>query len=368
MIVPGGPSHWSFGGGMLWLTGHWEWHALASYVLVPLEGEPTMIYSMGGTHAEAVRRQVEVAVKDVRHSRSGRYADIMVERIRELKLERSRIGLMEIDPRHGDYLPVNQYNVLRDNLPDAELVFTTGFLHELLSIHSAEELDCVRKAGVLCQNAMAAMVERARPGVKEYELRAAAGAAILEGGGDIDFLIIGSTPMANPAMVFGNPRPSGRVLAKGDIVNMELAAGYRGYTAQIGSPICLGEPTEMVRKFWDEIALPGYQRIIAEMRPGKPMQDMLDASKFFRANGVQSRPTQCHGIDLVTDKPHISAEHVSAEAFETVLKPGMVIMAEPNPITADGLFGIFLGHTFIITPDGHECVDKFPLEIAVAKC
>ena len=368
IIVPGGPSHWSFGGGMLWLTGHWEWHALASYVLVPLEGEPTMIYSMGGTHAEAVRRQVEVAVKDVRHSRSGRYADVMVERIRELELEHGRIGLMEIDPRHGDYLPVNQFDVLRHNLPDAELVFTKGLLHELLSIHSAEELDCVRKAGVLCQKAMTAMVERARPGVKEYELRAAAGAAILEGGGDIDFLIIGSTPMADPAMVFGNPRPSGRVLAKGDIVNMELAAGYRGYTAQIGSPICLGEPTAMVRKFWDEIALPGYRRIIAEMRPGKPMEDMLLASKFFRANGVQSRPTQCHGIDLVTDKPHISAEHVSAEAFETVLKPGMVIMAEPNPITADGLFGIFLGHTFIITPDGHECVDKFPLEIAVAKC
>jgi Xaa-Pro aminopeptidase len=368
VIVPGGPSHWSFGGGMLWLTGHWEWHALASYVLVPLEGEPTMIYSMGGTHAEAVRRQVEVAVRDVRHSRSGRYSDVMVERIRELKLERGRIGLMEIDPRHGDYLPVNQYNVLRHNLPDAELVFTKGFLHELLSIHSAEELDCVRRAGVLCQNAMAAMVERARPGVKEYELRAAAGAAILEGGGDIDFLIIGSTPMANPAMVFGNPRPSGRVLASGDIINMELAAGYRGYTAQIGSPICLGEPTDMVRKFWDDITLPGYRRIIAQMQPGKPMEEMRIASMFFRESGVQSRPTQCHGIDLVTDKPHISAEHVSAEAFETVLKPGMVIMAEPNPITADGMFGIFLGHTFIITPDGHECVDKFPLEIAVAKC
>ena len=32
-----------------------------------------------------------------------------------------------------------------------------------------------------------------------------------------------------------------------------------------------------------------------------------------------------------------------------VLKPGMIIMAEPNPITADGMFGIFLGHTFIVT-------------------
>src|SRR5207302_6019126 len=114
--------------------------------------------------------------------------------------------------------------------------------------------------GELCERAMDAMVARAEPGATELDLRAAAGAAILEGGGDIDFLIIGSTPMANPALIFGNPRPSGRVLTKGDIINMELAAGYRGYSAQIGSPICLGEPTEMVRKFWDEITLPGYQK------------------------------------------------------------------------------------------------------------
>jgi len=214
---------------------------------------------------------------------------------------------------------------------------------------------------------MNAMVVRARPGVKEYELRAAAGAAILEGGGDIDFLIIGSTSMANPTMIFGNPRPSARVLQRGDIINMELAAGYRGYTAQIGSPICIGEPIEMVKRFWNEIALPGYRRIVAEIAPGKPVEAMRLASRFFRDNGYQSRPTQCHGIDLVTDSPHIVAERVAAERFEERLKPGMVIMAEPNPITPDGLFGIFLGHTFIVTDTGHEVVDKFPLEIAIAR-
>jgi Xaa-Pro dipeptidase len=367
IIAPGGPSHWSFGGAMLWLTGHWEWHALAAYVLVPLEGEPTLIYSMGGTHAEAVRRQVDVVVKDVRHSRNGRYADVMVERLRELKLDRGRIGLMEIDPRHNDYMPVNQYNVLRHNLPDAELVFTKGFLHELLSIHSEEELACVRKAGKLCEDAMNAMVARAKPGVKEYELRAAAGAAILEGGGDIDFLIIGSTPMDNPALIFGNPRPSARELKQGDIINMELAAGYRGYTAQIGSPICVGEPNDMVRNFWEQVTLPGYHKIVAEIVPGRPVENMRLASQFFRENGYQSRPTQVHGIDLVTDQPHVVAEHVAAEPFEQVLKPGMIIMAEPNPITPDGMFGIFLGHTFIVTDTGHEVVDDFPLEIAVAR-
>ena len=47
VIVPGGPSHWSFGGGMLWLTGHWEWHALASYVLFPI------LFSVGLRHTTA---------------------------------------------------------------------------------------------------------------------------------------------------------------------------------------------------------------------------------------------------------------------------------------------------------------------------
>jgi Xaa-Pro dipeptidase len=366
VIVPGGPSHWSFGGGMTWLTGHWEWHAISSYVVVPLDAEPTLIFSMGGTHAEAVRRQVEPALADVRQSRGGRYAEVMVERIRELGLAKPRIGLVEIDPRHKDYMPVNQYNDLRDGLPGAEIVFTKSFIHELVVIKSAAELDCVRRAGVLCQHAMEAMVAAAKPGATESDLRGAAGSAILQGGGDVDFLIIGSTPMANPAMFFGNPRPSERKLRKGDIVIMELAAGYRGYTAQIGSPICVGEPTEMVRKFWHEITLPGYQRIVAEIRPGNPIDNVRIAAQFFRQKGVQSRPTQIHGIDIVTATPHVFAERTEAREDDKIFKPGMVTMAEPNPITADGLFGIFLGHTFIVTPDGHEVVDKFPLELVVA--
>ena len=366
VIVPGGPSHWSFGGGMLWLTGHWEWHSLAAYVVVPLSGDPTLVYAMGGTHIEAVRRETGAALADVRYSRGGRFGEVMVERIRELKLERGRIGLMEVDARHGDYMPVNQWNALKEGLPEAELVFTKGFLHELLSIHSAEELDCIRKAGKLCEQAMRAMAARAAPGVAEYELRAAAGSAILEGGGDIDFLIIGSTATGDPAMVFGNPRPSQRILARGDIIVMELAAGYRGYSAQIGSPICVGEPPAHVRKFWSEIALPGFERIVAEIGPNKPVEDMRRAAQFFREKGVQSRPIHVHGIDLITDGPHIFTDHVDAEPFEEVMKPGMVIMAEPNPIKPDGTLGMFVGHTFIVNDTGYECVDDLPWDLIVS--
>ncbi len=365
VICPGGPSHWSFGGGMLWLSGHWEWHCLAVYVVLPREGAPTLVYGMGGTHIEAVRRDVAVAISDVRSGRNGMFADVMAERIREVGAERGRIGLLELDPRHKDYMPANQYLRLKECLPEAEIVFTEGIMHELVVVKSAEELDCVRHAGRLCSDAMRALAARARPGATEQDLRAAAGAAILEGGGDIDFLIIGATPMDDPALVFGNPRPSLRPLAAGDMILMELAAGYRGYSAQIGQPICIGPPPEPVRRFWEEIAKPGYERVIAAIGPGRPVSDMVAAARFFRDNGCQSRPIVTHGIDFVSDGPHVFVEGARTHDYDAVLRPGMVLMPEPNPISADGRLGMFVGHTFIVTDAGRECVDDWPLELTV---
>ena len=80
---------------------------------------------------------------------------------------------------------------------------------------------------------------------------------------------------------------------------------------------------------------------------------------------MQSRPIHAHGIDFVSDGPHVFTDRVVAEPFEEVMRPGMVVMAEPNPIAADGMLGMFVGHTFIVTGDGRECVDEFPLELVV---
>jgi hypothetical protein len=41
-------------------------------------------------------------------------------------------------------------------------------------------------------------------------------------------------------------------------------------------------------KFWDEVTLPGYHRLA----PGKPLEAMRLASKFFRDKAYQSRPTR----------------------------------------------------------------------------
>lgn len=365
LIVPGGPSAWSFGGGMQWLSGHREWHALAAYLVVPLEGDPTLIYAMSGTHLEAVRRETAGIVDDCRASDRGQFGKVAAERIRELGLENGRIGIVEIDLRFGDYIPVNQFNALKQALPQADIVFTRGLLHELIVIHSAEELDAIRKAGELCTRAMEAIRDRAKPGVTEYQLAAAASHAILDGGGDVVFMIIGSTPMSAPSMVFGNPRPSSRKLEQGDIILMELAAAFNGFSAQIGQPICVGEPPEEVRRFWDDIAKPGFELMLDAIGPGKHLEDLRKAGEFFRANGYQSRPIHVHGMDFHTDSPFVFADGISADESDMIMKPGMVLMPEPNPIRPDGLLGMFVGRTVIVTQTGREIVSDWPLELTI---
>jgi len=366
LVVGGAPAHWSYGAGVTWLTGHREWHCIAVYLVVPLEGDPTFVYSMGGTHAEATRRAVYP--DDVRSSRHGDFGAVVAERIEELGLEDGDIGLTAVDPRTPDYMTVNQYQTLRRELPGAAFERVGDFFHEFLYRKHEEEKAYVAKAGELCARAVEAMTEAAEPGVTEYELEAAANFAVRDNGGEVDFTIIGSCPMDDPGLIFGNPRPSHRELQEGDIVINELAYGFNGYTAQIGVPITVGEPTDRVRTMFDDVVTPTYERMAEKLQPGNTLRDVWEAGQYPREQGYQSRPGHIHGIDLVSTAPGVGVAGTSGAEYETVLKPGMTLMVEPNPVTMDGRLGLFFGHTVLITEDGHRRVtDRLPLELQVAE-
>ena len=219
----------------------------------------------------------------------------------------------------------------------------------------------MRKAGVLCQHAMEAMVARAKPGVKEYELRAAAGAAILDGGGDIDFLIIGSTPMDEPGDDLRQPAAV-------------RAACCRRATSSTWSwpPAIAATPRRSARRSrsarrptWcassgTRSRCPATSGSSPRSRPASRSRPCAQPSKFFRDKGVQSRPTQMHGIDIVTDKPHVVAEHVSRPKSSTGAQARHGHHGGAQSDHAGRLFGIFLGHTFIVTDTGHEMRRRLP--------
>jgi len=118
---------------------------------------------------------------------------------------------------------------------------------------------------------------------------------------------------------------------------------------------------------FDDVVLPGFTLLAAELRPGNSFQAVAEKAKFFRHNGYQSRPLVLHGVDLVTHPPEVGTDGVHGDPEDMVMRPGMTVMLEPDAITPDGLLGLFFGHTFIITATGHERLgSQVPLDLLVA--
>jgi Xaa-Pro aminopeptidase len=217
------------------------------------------------------------------------------------------------------------------------------------------------RAGELVIQALDAVAAAARPGNREYQLEAAATHAILNGGGRVHLMMIGSTSMHNPQMVFPNPRPSHRVLQRGDIILAEMVALYKGYSAKIGHPITIGRPTSEMDTFFKEVVLGGFEALRQQLLPGKTLEDVRRAGAHFRQHDAQARPVMVHGLDLITAPPFIYVDQIKAQPFEQELAPGMTLAVEITPISADGTYGMFMGRTYALTEQGQRDLTPYPM-------
>lgn len=362
LIVPGGQGTWSQGGGLTWLSGLVDRRSLAQYLVFPGEGEPLLVYAMGGAHTELAR--MWVSVPNVRAAQRGRFAEVMAEWIKSLGLEKGRIGILEVTSNPGvEWPPDGQIQTLYAELPQAHLELISGLFHELVHIKSEEELEAIGRAADLAVAALRAMVERAGPGITEHQLTAAAARVILAAEGRPDFIRIGSTPSTAPAVTVANPLPSDRQLQVGDMVLIEISALLQGVTAQVGTVICVGQPDSVVQQFWDQVMLPGYRQLETQLRSGVRLADIQQAGAYFRQKGAQSAPLLVHGLDIEASSPFVFVNEIQAEAFEEALQPGMVVVLRPNPITADGHWGMCLSRTYAIAADGPRLLTDYPLEL-----
>lgn len=361
LLLCGSPNIYSHGGGVTWATGMIDDRGLAQYVILPRAGDPTLVYPHPGCHIEAIRKQV--SIRDVRDGHHGQFGKVLAGRFNELGLQKGRIGIVAADRTGPEYMGVTTYLDLKQQLPDAEFVWMPLALHELSHRKSHEELRAVEKAGQLAIAALRAVAARAKRGVREYQLAAAATNAVMEGGGRVHLLMLGSTSQHDPKLIFPNPNPSSRVLQDGDIILAELAMSYMGYSAKIGHPISIGKPTQRYDEFFKKVVLPGYKAVRAELGPGNTLQQMQQVSKdAFRKNGAQSRPIIMHGIDLITSVPFVCTDEVKGKPYDMVMRPGMTYAIEITPVNSDGTFGLFFSRTFVITEGGVRELTEYPVD------
>jgi Xaa-Pro aminopeptidase len=248
--------------------------------------------------------------------------------------------------------------LLRD---DQSLVLDDGtaLLDKLLMQKLPAEIDAVRRAAQLADDAYEAFRAAVRPGRRQYEIVAEIEKYLRGRGCPDNFMIMGS----GGKDVLGMTPASERRIASRDLVTTELTPAVAGYFVQICRTLVVGRASEAQRRAF-AVFREALEAGIAAVRPGATAADVARAeNEVFRTHGLGeytgSKWTRVrgHGLGLFCDsKPHL------LEDVETPLAPGMTLIVHPNTYHPDAGY-IVLGDAAVVTQTGVEVLTRTSREL-----
>ena len=241
----------------------------------------------------------------------------------------------------------------------------SDIVRRLRLIKSETELEYVRRAARLADEALLAMIDTARPGALDTGISAAGLNSMLTGGGDVP----PGGPLVNsgPRALYGRGIAGEHVIEARDQVTIEFAASYHRYTACIMRTAVVGTASPAHR---DMFAL--VKDAIAAMTeaagPGRPIGLIDDAHRrVFDEGGHKVHRFAACGYALgATYRPTwMDVPPMLYSGNPLVAEPGMVFFLHAIIADNDASLAMSLGHTLVITKDGREVLSKLSQELPV---
>lgn len=344
--------------------------AAAGVALFPQEGDP--VVWTGLSHTTDYRTATQTWVKDVRPMGP---IQAVIHTAKEQGFERSRIGVVGFSNPMArnvpELVPYRAFATFKEALPGAELVNGSWILEELRMIKSPEEIEFLERSARLAELMFQAMVDSARPGVKECEVYANMLRALVANGGEEAMILMDS---GSPPLLHGRwPPPTQRPLEKGDIIIVEYHSNYAGYMAAVEHSVSLGEPSQEFREI-HQVSQEVFARGTAKMWPGTPFGEVIEA---FRAPVQEAGMAyvECgihgHGLSSCEFPSCVYSkewgEHGLAQVPAVELAEGMVFGTNidiHNPRWSKAT-GLMLGDTILVTREGPRKLTSIPLEFTV---
>ena len=312
-------------------------------------GRDPMLFVQYYNHVPHARR---VARADVRWG-GARSVDTVADELGGLPHVR-RVGLVGPVP-HGD----SQRLLAR--LADRELVDITADFVRLRLVKSDEELEAMRHAAAITDQALRALVRAAVPGTSELELQAEAVTAAIRAGGQPHFLYLSSTPMAVPERIVPQQDLTDRRLQPGDVIILELSEAYGGYSGQVLRTITVeAELTPAYRRLHD-VAWQAFREVERTIAPGVSAAAVVKAAGLIDAQGLTICDDLVHGygggyLPPILRTPRTSHGPVPDFVFER----NMTVVIQPNIVTPDQRTGVQVGELVQVTDNGVVSLHQIP--------
>ena len=261
-----------------------------------------------------------------------------------------------------NYITVERAAQLRQDIAPVRLEETPDFGKLLLKMRRHKddyELECLRKAQQITDEAFQVLLGKIRPGVSELDLMMCLGEEMARRGCEKRSFNMIFTSGERTSLPHGDPTV--RQVGYGDFVMMDVGAMVGGYAADMTRTVAVGAVTEEQRRIY-EIVLEAQKRAIDAVRPGKPCKEVdAVAREYIASQGYGG----CFGHGLGHS---LGLEIHEDPRFNQVcgdpLEEGVVITVEPG-IYLPGKFGVRIEDMVVVTKTGCEDLTHSPKELIV---
>jgi Xaa-Pro aminopeptidase len=244
--------------------------------------------------------------------------------------------------------------------PDADLVATTDLVEALRLVKDRGEVDRIRVACAIADEALAEVRPRLTEGPTERELGLELDQAMRRRGAtDTSFeTIVASGP--NGAMP--HARPGSRRISDGDLVVIDFGALVDGYCSDMTRTVMVGEPTPTQARML-EVVLAAQAAGVAAVAAGVPCRDIDTACRAVISEagwGDAFTHGTGHGVGLdIHEGPRVGS------TSSDTLAAGQVVTVEPG-VYLDAHGGVRIEDTVVVTDDGAEALTLTPKFTTVA--
>ena len=248
---------------------------------------------------------------------------------------------------------------MSDTGSEVVLVPMVGTIAELRRQKDADEIDALRRAGRIADEALAALLPRVVAGETERTLARTLEWEMAERGSERASF---NTIMASgPNGAKPHARPSDRVLESGDLVVIDFGATVEGYGSDMTRTLVVGAKPTADQERWYKNVWNAQQRGVELAQVGNELrsihQETLGHLTESGQDGVYEHGTG-HGVGLfIHENPILSdrVEGVVTEAMALTVEPGAYI---------PGRGGIRVEDLVITTTSGPETITNFPKGLA----
>jgi len=237
-----------------------------------------------------------------------------------------------------------------------EMVPTSGIVEQQRMIKDEGEIALLKEACRISDKALELTLPFIKKGVSERELAARLEFHMkMEGADDISFETI-ILAGRRTSLLHGNPGDT--QLQKGDLVQFDFGALYKGYHADMSRTFIIGIANEEQKEFYQIMQT-------AEMEAVKSLKHGIEGNyaDVVVRNTIPEKyidhyyPGLGHGVGLV-----IHEEPFIKSTSDFMLQAGMVVTIEPG-VYIPGWGGMRIEDTVLITNDGYEILTHFPRDL-----